>query len=167
MMTVHTENHLELLEYGEAAFSQVGRGDPQVAFLVRERTAVIKYLGETGVGVRGGFFPVGRIIATAVVFQVGRYVSREYATWWDYHRQGNSGIFHLMAGQEYLSFHFYGDNLRLDRSLVAPNPLRDFFTETIAEIRTLPPWNQADFHEVLMKVNARVPTPRDLWNTLG
>jgi hypothetical protein len=87
---IDTADTIRMLARGEATFTLLGEPDPQVAFLIRERSAVITYLGETAVEARSGLFPVGQIAVTAVIFRVGQYVMQEYVTWWNYHQAGNA-----------------------------------------------------------------------------
>jgi hypothetical protein len=160
---VDAESRIMVLRPGEAIYSLAGEPHRQVVFQVRERSALIKYFGETGVEVHAGLFPIGRVIVIAVVFRVGRYVKQEYVTWWNYHREESSEIFQVMTIQEFLSFHFYGDNLRRERTFVAVNPLREFFTAAIASIRELPAWSEDDFLSARLTVCSRFPTPSSMW----
>jgi len=161
---IDVENRVNILAPGEAIFSLLDGPNPQVAFLVRESSAVIKYFGETGVEVGSGLFPVGQIAVTAVIFRVGRHVKQEYLTWWDYHRPGCADTFRAMIGQDFLSFHFYGDNGRRDRTFVTVNTLGDFFKTAIDSILKLPVWNEADFLSARLQVCSRFPTPRQVWD---
>lgn len=166
MNPVDAGNHMDILTPGEALFSLVGRPNPQVVFLVRERSAVIKYFGETSVEARSGLFLHGRVAVTVVVFKVGRHVKKEYVTWWDYHHAGCAGIFRLMIAQDFLSFHFYGDNGRRDRTFVTMNPLKGFFPEAIDTILKLPAWSEEDFLAARLKICSQFPTSRGLWDNM-
>jgi hypothetical protein len=159
-----TADTISMLARGEATFTLLGEPDPQVAFLIRERSAIINYLGETAVEVRSGLFPVGQIAVTAVIFRVGQYVMQEYVTWWNYHKAGNAEVFQAMAGQEYLSFHFYGDSIRSERTFVAANPLREFFATAIDTILRLPVWSEKDFLVARQKVCGLFPSPQVMWD---
>jgi hypothetical protein len=160
---VDADSRIKVLKPGEAIYSLAGEPHRQVVFQVRERSAVTKYFGETGVEVHAGLFPIGQVIVIAVAFRVGRYVKQEYVTWWNYHGEGSSEIFREMTIQEFLSFHFYGDNLRRDRTFVAVNPLREFFTGAIATIGKLPAWSEDDFLSARLTVCSRFPTPSSMW----
>jgi len=164
MASFTAEKIVNMLNPGEAAFSLAGLQEPQAVFLVRERSSLIKYLGNTVVEVRAAQIPVGEIIAVTVVFRVGQYVIREYATWWDYHHEQGAGIFRIMSLQEFLPFYFHGDSGRQERSFVILNPLREFFRAATEALGKLPPWDRKSFLEALMKTQSRFPTPRDLWN---
>ncbi len=153
------EKLVNALAFGEATFSLLGGPNPQVVFLVRERSAVIKYLGETGIEVNSALFPVGLVDVMAVIFRVGRHVKREYLTWWDYYRPGCADIFRTMVGQDFLSFHFYGDNARRDRTFVAVNTLGDFFRAAVDTISKLPAWSEDEFLTARLKICSRFPTP--------
>ncbi len=161
---LYAEKQVNALTFGEAAFSLLGGPNPQVVFLVRERSAVIKYLGETGVEVSPAMFPVGEVDVTAVIFRVGRHVKREYVTWWDFYRPGCADIFRTMVGQDFLSFHFYGDNARRDSILVSANTLGDFFRAAIDTILKRPAWNEDDFLAARLKICGRFPTPKAMWD---
>ena len=161
---IDTADTIRMLARGEATFTLLGEHDPQVAFLIRERSAIITYLGETGIEVRSGLFPVGQIAVTAVIFRVGQYVRQEYVTWWNYHQAGNAEGFRAMAVQEFLSFHFYGDSIRRERTFVAANPFREFFATAIDTIMKLPAWNENDFLVARQKVCGRFPSPQEMWD---
>jgi hypothetical protein len=166
MNHVDDEGRIKALKPGEAIYSLAGEPRRQVVFQVRESSAVIKYFGETGVEVQAGLFPIGIVGVTAVVFRAGRYVKQEYVTWWNYHREGNEEIFQAMTIQEFLSFHFYGDNLRRDRTFIAMNPLREFFTAAIDTILKLPAWSEDDFLSARLTVCSRFPTPDSMWKSM-
>jgi hypothetical protein len=166
MKPVDAENHMDLLMPGEALFSLIGRLNTQVVFLVRDRSAVIKYFGETSVDVRSDLFLLGQVVLTVVVFSVGRHVRKEYVTWWDYHQAGCADIFQVMTTQDFLSFHFYGDNGRRDRTFVTTNPLKGFFSEAIVAILKLSAWSEDDFLAARLKICSRFPTPRGLWDNM-
>ena len=163
MKPVDAEDRINVLSPGEAVYSLAGEPHPQVVFQVRERSAVIKYFGETGVEVQAGLFPIGQVGVTAVVFRVGRYVKQEYVTWWNYHQEGSTEIFQVMTMQDFLSFHFYGDNGRRDRTFVAINPLMDFFKAAIDALVKLPVWSVDDFFSARLTVCSRFPTPDGMW----
>jgi hypothetical protein len=165
IMPIDAENRIKVLKPGEAIYSFARDPHRQVVFQVRERSAVIKYFGETRVEMRAGLFPIGTVGVTAVVFRVGRHVKQEYVTWWNYHQTGNAEIFQAMTAQEFLSFHFYGDNLRRDRTFVVMNPLREFFKTAIDTIRKLPVWSEDEFLSARLTVCSRFPTPDSMWET--
>lgn len=162
-MTTDNERIVMGLKPGEAVFSLTGTTTPQVTCLVRERSAIIKYLGNTSVDVRAARFTVGTIELTAVVFNVGQHLDRGYETWWDYYREGDSEALQIMSRQEFFSFHFHGDNARLERSFIVPNTLMEFFAKTRDACQALPPWKHSDFVAARISLRARFPTPRDLW----
>ncbi len=161
---IDAENRVNLLSPGEAIFALLEGKPPQVVFLARERSALIKSFGETNVEVCSDLFPVGRVTVTAVIFRAGQYVRHEYLTWWDYYRPGCDEIFRAMAGQEFLSFHFYGDNDRRDRLFVTANTLGDFFAKAIDTIGGLPPWTGDDFQSACLRICGRLPTPKAMWD---
>ena len=164
IMAIDNENRMATSAPGEAFFLLVGQQDPQVVFQVRERSAVIKYFGDTGVEVRSGLFLPGpvSVAVVAVVFRVGQYVKNEYATWWNYHQEGCAEIFREMTAQDFLSFHFYGDNGRRDRTFIAINPLKDFFAKAIDTVLKMPSWEENDFISARMKLCSRYPTASGL-----
>ena len=161
---IDAETRITTLAPGQAIFSLLDGPTPQVTFLVRERSAVIKSFGETVVETGSGLFPVGQVAVTAVILRVGRYVRQVYPTWWDYHRPGCADIFRAMTGQDFLSFHFFGDNGRRDRTFVSTNTLNNFFAAAINAIMKLPPWSEEDFLAARMKICSRFPTPKAMWD---
>jgi hypothetical protein len=167
-MSVTTENRIVACAPGEALFCLAGQPIPQVVFRVRERSAVIKYFGNTGVEVRSGLFLPGPVSAAVVVvvFRVGQYVSNEYATWWNFQQAECAECFRKMTTQDYLSFHFYGDNGERDRTFVALNPLKNFFSKAIDAVVKMPPWDESDFISARAGLCSRYPTLTALWNGL-
>ncbi len=163
---MNAEDRIKKLRAGEAVFSLMDGPNPQVVFLVSERSAVTKYFGATGVEVRSGLLPIGDVAVTVVAFRVGQYFKKEYVTWWNYHQPGCEAAFKAMTGLDFLSFHFYGDNARRDRTFVAITPLRDFFSMAIEAIRRLPSWSESDFLAARLKILSSFPTPRSLWENL-
>ncbi len=159
-------NQVNFLRTGEAIVSLVGDVAPQVSFLVKERSAITKYFGATGVEIRFGLIPIGNIMVTVVAFAVGQYYRREYLTWWNYHHAGNDRIFRIMTEQEFLSFYFYGDNGRKERTFVAMNTLKEYFAAAIAAIVEYPAWNENDFISAQMRVVSSFQTSRSLWEYL-
>jgi hypothetical protein len=160
------ENQVNFLRQGEAIFSLVGAAAPQVAFLVKERSAVTKYFGASAVEIRFGLLPIGNVVVTVVAFAVGQYLRREYLTWWNYHHAGSAEIFRIMTGQEFFSFYFYGDNGRKERTFVAMNPLKEYFAAAIATIAEYPAWSENDFIAARMRAISSFQTPLLLWDHL-
>jgi hypothetical protein len=63
---VDADSRIKVLKPGEAIYSLAGEPHRQVVFQVRERSAVTKYFGETGVEVHAGLFPIsGRPVCQA------------------------------------------------------------------------------------------------------
>jgi hypothetical protein len=164
MNMIDVANLISSLNPGESIFSLLDGKTPQVVFLVRERSAVIKSFGETSVEACSGLFSVGEVAVTAVIFRVGKYVRQEYLTWWDYYQPGCADIFRAMVGQDSLSFHFYGDNGRRDRFFVEANTLGDFFAAAIDTISRLPAWTRDDFLSARRKIHSLLPTPKAIWD---
>jgi len=82
MMSIDAQNRIAASAPGEAFFLLVGQPNPQVVFQVRERSAVIKYFGDTGVEVRSGLF-LSHPVSVAVgihAFRVGQYIKNQSAT---------------------------------------------------------------------------------------
>ena len=167
-MSIDAQNRIAASAPGEAFFLLVGQPNPQVVFQVRERSAVIKYFGDTGVEVRSGLFLPGPVSVAVVVvaFRVGQYIKNEYATWWNYHQEGCADIFREMTAQDLLSFHFYGDNGKRDRTFVVLNPPKEFFVKAIDTVLKMPSWDVNDFISARMKLCSRYPTLPALWDSM-
>jgi hypothetical protein len=161
------ESLIRVMQPGEATLFLTAEPDVQPAFLVRERSAVIRYLGDSGVDVRGGLFPMGQVVVTAVAFRVGRYYRKEYGIWLDFHDPVRTGMFQAMSGSEYLSFFFHGDSFRREKTIIAANPLAGFFFKATERIRLMPPWDGNQFKEAVSKILSRYPTPAELWDVLA
>ncbi|MEA5115230.1 MAG: hypothetical protein VB050_14515 [Geobacteraceae bacterium] len=161
------EGLIQGMQPGEATACLTNPPDAQPVFLVRERTAVIRYLGDSGVDARGGFFPMGKVVVTAVAFRVGRHYRKEYGVWLDYHDPVKAGIFPAMSRSEHLSFFFHGDSCRREKTIIAANPLAGFFLKATERIRLMPPWDEEQYKEAVSKILSRYPTPSELWNVLA
>jgi hypothetical protein len=85
----------------------------------------------------------------------------------DFHEAEGAEAFRIMSTQEFLSFHFHGDNGRTERSFVTMNPLGEFFRAAIESLGKHPAWRRESFVEALATIQSRFPTPRDLWNQTG
>lgn len=161
------ENLIRGMQPGEAALGMTAPPGAQPVFLIRERSAVIRYLGDSGVDVRGGYFPMGNVVVTAVAFRVGRHYRKEYAVWLDYRDPATSSVFPAMSASGYLSFFFHGDSCRREKTIIAANHLADFFARAAERIGSLPSWDRDQFNEALARILARYPTPADLWEILA
>lgn len=161
------EDLIRGMQPGQATIFLTAPPNAQPVFLVRERTAVIKYLGDSGVDVRGGYFPMGQVVVTAVAFRVGRHYRKEYGVWLDYHDPVKTGMFTALSDSEFLSFFFHGDNSRREKTIIAANPLAVFFSKEIERIRLLPPWNEDQFRASVSRILSRYPTPAELWEVLA
>lgn len=161
------EDLIRRMQPGEVTIFLTVPPNSQPVFLVRERTAVIRYLGESGVDVRGGLFTLGQVVVTAVVFRVGRYYRKEYGVWLNYHNPDMAELFPAMSGSEYLSFFFHGDSCRREKTIIAANPLAGFFSKAVDKIRLLPPWHENQFNDALSRLASRFPTQAELWDVLA
>ncbi|UFS70630.1 hypothetical protein LPW11_00205 [Geomonas sp. RF6] len=148
----------------DASVSLVG-STGQVVFDVREKSSMIRYLGETAVTMKGGAFSAGKVQAVAVLWQVGRYVSREYVTWWDYQQPGYPERFEAMSRADYVTFNFYGDIGRIERTFITSNPLKGFFARAIREISEAAPWSADDFASARLQImSGLLAAQRSLWD---
>ncbi len=168
-MTVssNSEDLIRGMQPGEANILLASPPNSQPAFLVRERTAVIRFLGDSGVDARGGLFPIGKVAVTAVVFRVGRHYRKEYGVWLDYYDPLKAGLFPAMSGSEYLSFFFHGDSCRREKTVISPNPLAGFFLKAVERLSLMPPWDADLFREAVSRILRRYPTPAELWEVLA
>lgn len=160
------ENLITAMKPGDAAVSLAGGPGSDAVFLIRERSVVIKYFGETGVAVRAGRFTCGAIEVAAVAFQLGHAVPMVYAILLDYRSEQGPGIFASLGRQEYIPLYFHGDNGRRDRMFIVLNPFQAFFTETADSIRARPPWKENDFRAAAAVIRGRCPLAEDLWAVL-
>lgn len=161
------ENLIAAMKPGDAAVSLAGGPGSDVVFLVRERSAVIKYFGETGVAVRAARFSCGAVEVAALAFRLGHAAPMVYAVLLDFRGEEGPGIFASLGRQEYIPLYFHGDNGRRDRMFVALNPFQAFFTETADSIRAKPPWKETDFRAAVAVIRGRCPLAEDLWKAMG
>ncbi|MRR33718.1 hypothetical protein EG829_03325 [bacterium] len=157
---------LKAMRQGEVLVSLAAGPEPQAVLLVRERSAVIKYFGETGVEVRAARFTLGQVMVAAMAFRLGRSVPIVYAALLDCYGRDGAGIFQALARQEYIPIYFYGDNCRRDRTFVTMNQMQTFFTTFPAAVRAMPRWNGDDFAAAAARLMSRFPTPGALWAAL-
>lgn len=157
---------LKAMRQGEVLVSLAAGTEPQAVLLVRERSAVIKYFGETGVEVRAARFTLGQVMVAAMAFRLGRSVPMVYAALLDYYSREGAGIFQTLARQEYVPIYFYGDNCRRDRTFVTMNQMQAFFTAFPAAVRAMPRWNEDDFVAAAARLMSRFPAPGALWAAL-
>jgi len=161
------EDRVAAMMPGDVAVFRAGGPEADAVFLIRERSAVIKYFGETGVAVRAGRVSSGAVELAALAFRLGHAVPMVYALLLDYCAEDGPGIFAALGRQEYLPLYFHGDNGRRDRTFIAANPYPAFFRETADSIRLLPPWKGEDFRTAAAVIRSRCPGPGDLWAALG
>ena len=131
--------------FEEARAVVLDRDDPQVVFLIRERSAMIRYLGETRLELRGRLFLPADCVVLLILLKVGRHLPRIYPTWWNFQVPGQPDAFALMQRQELLAAHFHGDNGRRERSFLAENSCRELFAKAEQEARRKSPWSAACF----------------------
>jgi hypothetical protein len=160
------ENRLKAMKPGEAVAFLAGGPEAQAVFLMRERSAVIKYFGETGVAVRAARFTFGHVMVAAIAFRLGRTVPMVYGVLLDYCRRDMPEIFHALDHQEYIPLYFYGDNGRRDRTFIAMNHVQTFFSDTAAAVRAMPQWDADDFPAAAAKLTGCCPVPGDLWEAM-
>jgi len=157
---------LQAMRQGGVLVSLAAGPEPQAVVLVRERSAVIKYFGETGVEVRAARFTLGQVTVAAIAFRLGRTVPMTYAALLDYYRREGTDIFQALGRQEYIPLYFYGDNGRRDRTFITMNQMQTFFTAFPAAVRAMPRWNGDDFAAAAARLTSRFPTPDALWAAL-
>jgi len=151
---------------GDTFVTLMDGAEPQAVFLARERSAVIKYFGETVVEMRAGLFDFGPAAVLAVAFRLGHTVPRVYSFLLVGCSRNGADILRSLARQEYLPLYFYGDNCRRDRTFVALNRLQLFFRDTTAALHDMLPWSVDEFRAAEVKLAARCPTPEELWAAL-
>jgi hypothetical protein len=160
------ENRLRAMKPGQAVAFLAGGAEAQAVFLVRERSAVIKYFGETGVEVRAARFMFGSVMVAVIAFRLGRTVPMVYAVLLDYCQREMPEIFHALGRQEYIPLYFHGDNGRRDRTFIAMNHVQTFFSDTAAAVRAMPQWDGDDFQAAAARLTGCCTTPGDLWEAM-
>lgn len=141
----------------------IGRSDPQVVFMVRERSAMIRYLGEARLSLRGRLFLPEDCVLVLILLKVGRYLPRIYALWWDYHLPRQVECFSLMQRQEMLVAHFYGDNALRERSFLAENVFQDLFAQAVSRAASKPPWSADCFEQHRQRIIKNSGSLESLW----
>jgi hypothetical protein len=68
-----------------------------------------------------------------------------------------------MTVQDFLPIFFYGDNGRRERSFIAANVLKEFFSIAAEKIPAFPPWDREAYNAASLTVRSRLSTPLDIW----
>ena len=165
-MTNDIDQLMARCPFEEARFATLGRPDPQVIFLVRERSAMIRYFGDTRLLLRGRLFVEDDCLLMAVLLRVGRHVRRIYPTWWDYSNTRQSAAFFAMLRQDLLAVHFYGDNGRRERSFVTENSVQDCFGHALELLKGFPSWSEERFEMLQRKTLANADSLESLWQEM-
>lgn len=158
-----TERGMCSCPYEEVRTVVVEHSNPQVVFLLRERSAIINYLGETRLKLCGRLFLFPDCMLVLLIFKVGRYLSRIYSTWWNYHLPDQARAFRLMQRQELVAFHCHGDNGRRDRSFLAENSCRALFARANRQAVELQPWSPAVFEKHRQRIISQTGSVEALW----
>jgi len=154
-------------DFGEACYHVGDDPRPQVALLVRERSAMIRYLGETPAELLPGIFLEENCLVVTVLLRAGRMVRQIYPVWWDYHAPGGPDAFQLMERQEYLAVYLHGDGARRERTFVLENSLADFFGSARQQAARLPAWTPDRFNSARREVCSRAGGIEGLWVELA
>jgi hypothetical protein len=157
---------MEEFDFGEAGFRISDGARPSISLLVRERTAMIRYLGETSIDIRAGIFPGGHCLVVVVLLRAGRHLRQIYPIWWDYHAPGVAEAFQLMQSQEILGIHFHGDNARRERTFVLENSLITFFRNATKIAARFSPWSPEKFIHCRQERLAEAGGLEGLWQCL-
>lgn len=150
---------------GTAIYCRLLRPDPHIDFLIREESARIATLKNPVIVFRTDLFPNPSISPVTVLFKCGTEI---YETWWNYYQDSGQGpdIFQEMADQTDLALHFYGDSLKVEKSVVVRNSLAPFFRDAIARIQKLPAWSMRDFDHEREKIYQKYPSVLELWDAI-
>jgi hypothetical protein len=151
------------LKPGECRLLLAAGPGAQVVIVLRERSAVIKYFGETTVSVRGELFLFGAVAVIVVAVRVGHAVPMFYGAFLDYCAGNGGELLQTLCNQDILPLYFHGDNGRRDRTFVVANPLAAACADWLTELREMPPWNGTDFQRAVSGLTARHSTVGDLW----
>jgi hypothetical protein len=149
--------------FEEARAVVLDRDVPQVIFLIRERSAMIRYLGETRLEVRGRLYLPDDCVLLLVLLKVGRHLPRIYPTWWNYLQPGQAEAFHQMQQQELLAAHFHGDNARRERSFLAENPCRGLFAQAVLAASRKHAWSATCFECHRQRIVGHAGSVETLW----
>ena len=152
--------------FEEARFAVIGQAEPQLVFLVRERSATIRYLGDTRLVLGGRLYVENDCLLVAVLLRVGRHLQRVYSTWWNYRDPLQAAAFDALLRQDLLAVHFYGDNGRRERSFVAANSVQACFEQAVKLGKELPAWSDERFAELQSKILAGAGSLDALWHEL-
>lgn len=153
--------------FEEARVVVLDRNDPQVVFLVRERSAMIRYLGETRLELRGRLFLPADCVLLLILLKVGWHLPRIYPTWWNFQLPGQAQAFALMQRQELLVAHFHGDNGRRERSFLAENSCRELFAQAEQAAHRKSTWSEACFDRHRQRITGQAGSVEALWEESG
>jgi hypothetical protein len=166
-MLIDPEKIIIQYQPGMAIYTRVYRPEPHTDFLIREESSIIKKLKNPIITIRPGLFIQNGVALVVIMFQIGSHPNQIFETWWNYHQTGDGKkYFEDMATQDNTAFHLYGDSRQVEKSIQIPNSLKDFFKESIEEIKKLPPWNMQNFDKERETIYQQHPTPSGLWLAL-
>jgi hypothetical protein len=149
---------------GMAMAARITKPEPHTDFFVREETTVIKTFRNPVIIVRPGVVMQMGVVVVMVLFQIG---ARVFETWWNYFEEGGEELFHDLATQEAITFHFYGEKGKREKSTKVRNPLRGLFGTLAEDIPGMRRWTPADFEKAKERLFEQYRTPLELWEELG
>ncbi|MCC6346526.1 MAG: hypothetical protein IT388_04995 [Nitrospirales bacterium] len=145
-----------------------GQG-PSVDFVIREKSAAIAGFPQNPpVSLRPALIEVGGVAAVTVMFRIAHDPDRTYETWWNYYRETTEAPFEVMAEQQQLNFHFYGDSVERERviSVITDGEINSFFERVIEHIRGIPEWSAIGFESARNAIYRRYGSLESLWDAL-
>ncbi len=165
-MTQSAVEVMKACDFGEARYFVPDDHSSQGALLVRERSDMIRYLGQGSVEFRPGMFLEKGCAIIIVLLRAGRFVRQVYPTWWDYHAPGGAEAFELLKSQEALAICFHGNDAHRERTFVVANPLAAFFSFAQETVTRMPAWTPEEYGASLRQVIARAGSLEGLWEEL-
>ncbi|MEZ4599468.1 MAG: hypothetical protein R2940_06740 [Syntrophotaleaceae bacterium] len=166
-MDLSVKQAIAACDFGEALIYPGSGPSPQISLLVRERSAMIRYFGETTVDLRAGFYPLDNCGVVTVLLRVGRHARQTYATWWDYWAPGGKESFQQMKRQNLLPVFFHGNDARRERTFVLENPLITFFSNVMTGMCRWNPWTPEVFMQSCREILSNAGSVEGLWEELA
>jgi hypothetical protein len=151
---------------GSAIFAKVNVGVGwEVAFMVREESARIPYLGRQVV-LRTGLLEQRGVGLIPILFRLGPEDQDVFETWLNFHAPDKFGRkndhLEVLTKQGRILILFYGERGR-ERNIMIRNSAQQGFKDILQTVHRLPVWSMQEFDNARSEVYAMLPTVKALW----
>lgn len=152
---------------GSAIYRIVTQSKPHVEFLARAENRVVRSIRGDSIIMRSAVFYGPSVAPVVIMFQAGKNADQLFEIWLNFYGINGQEVIERLAGQNDITFHFYGDKRKIVKTVTAQNEMGDYFAEMAAGIRKLPPWSLDEFNEERDSVFNQYLSPGHLWGAIN